>query len=71
MYGKSGGVNFKNSWRNNKKISGLKLVDYLKNYAATGSEYTKTLKKIINQNELTDFDDATLMNSRESSSLTL
>ena len=57
--------------RNNKKISGLKLVDYLKNYAATGEEYTKTLKKIINQNDLTDFDKAILMNSRQSSILSL
>ena len=57
--------------RNNKKISGLKLVDYLKNYAATGEEYTKTLKKIINQNDLTDFDKAILMNSRQSSTLLL
>ena len=37
----------------NKKISGLELVQYLHNYAATGSEYTKVLKKIIDQNQLT------------------
>ena len=53
------------------ELSGLKLVDYLKNYAATGEEYTKTLKKIINQNDLTDFDKAILMNSRQSSTLLL
>jgi len=52
--------------KNNKKISGLKLVNYLHNYAATGKEYTKSLKKTINQNRLTDFDDATLMNSGKS-----
>ena len=57
--------------RNNKKISGLSLVDYLHNYAATGKEYTKVLKKIIKQNELMDFDDAILMNSNQSSSLIL
>ena len=58
--------------RKNRKISGLALVDYLYNYAATGKEYTKVLKKIINQNNLTDFDNATLMNSsNQSSSLTL
>ena len=57
--------------RNNKKISGLNLVDYLHNYAATGKEYTKVLKKIIKQNELMDFDDAILMNSNQSSSLIL
>jgi Bax protein len=52
--------------KNNKKISGLKLVNYLHNYAATGKEYIKSLKKTINQNRLTDFDDATLMNSGKS-----
>ena len=52
--------------KNNKKISGLKLVNYLYNYAATGKEYTKILKKIIEQNRLTDFDDATLINSDKS-----
>ena len=57
--------------RKNRKISGLALVDYLHNYAATGKEYTKVLKKIINQNDLTDFDNAILMNSNKSSSLTL
>tara|TARA_Y100000590_G_C15674324_1_gene997392 strand:+ start:734 stop:1915 length:1182 start_codon:yes stop_codon:yes gene_type:complete len=58
--------------RRNKKISGLALVDYLHKYAATGREYTKVLKIIINQNDLTDFDNAILMNSSsQSSSLTL
>ena len=52
--------------KNNKKMSGLKLVNYLHNYAATGKEYTKILKKIIEQNRLTDFDDATLINSDKS-----
>jgi Bax protein len=52
--------------KNNKKISGLKLVNYLYNYAATGKEYTESLKKTIDQNGLTDFDDATLMNSGKS-----
>ena len=57
--------------KKNKKISGLILVQYLHNYAATGSEYTKILKKIIEQNQLTDFDKAVLMYSSQSSSLTL
>tara|TARA_B100000131_G_C18045249_1_gene584131 strand:+ start:49 stop:1227 length:1179 start_codon:yes stop_codon:yes gene_type:complete len=57
--------------RKNKKISGVVLVQYLYNYAATGSEYTKILKKIIEQNQLTDFDAAILMHSKQSSSLTL
>ena len=53
-------------------MSGLELVNYLYNYAQTGSEYVKTLKKIIKQNELTDFDNSVLMNrGRSSSSLTL
>ena len=55
----------------NKKISGLELVKYLHNNAATGSEYTKVLKKIIDQNELNDFDGAILMNSNQTSTLTL
>ena len=57
--------------KNNKKISGTDLVNYLDNYAATGKEYTKILKKIILQNELTDFDDAILMKTNNSSSLIL
>ena len=57
--------------RKNQNISGLELVNYLHNYAATGKEYTDILKKIINQNSLTDFDNAILMNSNQSSSLTL
>ena len=52
--------------KNNKKISGLKLVNYLHNYAATGKDYIKILKRAIDQNKLTDFDDATLMNSGKS-----
>ena len=55
----------------NKKISGLDLVNYIESYAATGKEYVKTLKKIINQNSLTDFDDSTLTNFNKSSSMTL
>jgi Bax protein len=52
--------------KNNKKISGLKLVNYLYNYAAIGKEYIKILKRAIDQNGLTDFDDAILMNSGKS-----
>tara|TARA_S200000501_G_C20865532_1_gene761760 strand:+ start:2394 stop:3578 length:1185 start_codon:yes stop_codon:yes gene_type:complete len=55
----------------NKKIIGVELVDYLYNYAQTGSEYVKILKKIIQQNDLTDFDSSILMNSSRSKSLTL
>tara|TARA_B100000029_G_scaffold41707_1_gene38814 strand:- start:2253 stop:3443 length:1191 start_codon:yes stop_codon:yes gene_type:complete len=58
--------------RKNKNISGLSLVSFLYNYAQTGSEYVKILKKIIEQNDLTDFDDSVLMNrGGRSTSLTL
>ena len=57
--------------RRNQNISGLDLVDYLYNYAQTGSEYVKILKKIIQQNDLTDFDSSVLMNRNRSKSLTL
>ena len=57
--------------RKNQNISGLDLVDYLYNYAQTGSEYVKILKKIIQQNNLTDFDNSVLMNRSRSKSLTL
>ena len=58
--------------RKNKKMSGLELVNYLHNYAQTGSEYVKVLEKIIKQNELTDFDNSILMNrGNPTSSLTL
>ena len=48
---------------NNEKLNSLILVDYLDNYAATGKEYIKILKKIIKQNNLTDFDDVKLQPS--------
>ena len=46
---------------NNEKLDSLILADYLDQYAATGVEYTKVLKKIIQQNSLKDFDDAKLL----------
>ena len=55
----------------NQNISGLDLVRYLYNYAATGTDYVRVLEKIISQNDLTDFDNSVLMNSNRSSSLTL
>ncbi len=57
--------------KDNKKISGLDLVYYLESYAATGKEYVKTLTNIINQNQLTDFDNSVLMNTNKQSTLTL
>tara|TARA_B100001564_G_scaffold327082_1_gene309817 strand:- start:52 stop:1128 length:1077 start_codon:yes stop_codon:yes gene_type:complete len=46
---------------NNKKLDSLKLVNFLQKYAETGREYTEILKKIINQNSLTDFDDVDIL----------
>ena len=45
------------------EIKGLDLTDTLKNYAQTGSEYTKILNQIITQNQLTDFERVKLVNS--------
>ena len=45
----------------NKKIDSLKLAEYLNNYAQTGTEYTKVLKQIIQQNQLQDFDEVKLL----------
>ena len=47
----------------NQVITGLVLSDTLKNYAQTGSEYTKILNQIITQNRLTDFEPVRLVNS--------
>ena len=47
----------------NQDIKGLSLTDTLKNYAQTGSEYTKILNQIITQNRLTDFEPVKLVNS--------
>ena len=50
---------------NNEKLDSLILADFLDAYAATGLEYTKILKKIINQNALQDFDDVKLLPNSE------
>ena len=47
----------------NKNITGLALTSTLKNYAQTGSEYTKILNQIITQNRLSDFELVRLVNS--------
>ena len=47
----------------NKRITGLSLTETLKNYAQTGSEYTKILNQIITQNKLSDFERVKLFNS--------
>ena len=46
-----------------KSVSGLSLTVTLKNYAQTGSEYTKILNQIITQNDLDDFEPVKLVNS--------
>ena len=47
------------------KLMSLELVDYLDKYAETGKEYTIILKKIIEQNSLTDFDDVKILPNSE------
>ena len=55
---------------NNGKLNSLELVKYLDKYAETGIEYTEILKKIIEQNKLTDFDDAKILpNSKREKNL--
>ena len=46
-----------------KKLDSLILAEYLKNYAETGEKYVEVLQKIIEQNNLKDFDDAKLLPS--------
>ena len=46
---------------NDEKLDSLILADCLDQYAATGDEYTKILKKIILQNSLKDFDEVKLL----------
>jgi len=50
---------------NDSKLDSLELVDYLDNYAETGKEYTVILKKIIEQNNLKDFDDVKILPNSE------
>jgi len=46
---------------NDKKIIGLDLTKYLKNYAGIGMKYVEILDVIITKNSLIDFDDANLL----------
>lgn len=46
---------------NEEELDSLILADSLDQYAATGKEYTKILKKIISQNLLKDFDNVKLL----------
>ena len=45
----------------NKKIIGLDLTQYIKNYAAIGEKYVAIIEDIIERNSLTDFDNANLL----------
>ena len=45
----------------NKQITGLDLIKYLKNYAAIKEKYVVIIKGIIENNSLTDFDQANLL----------
>ncbi len=54
----------------NQPLDSLILSQFLKNYAETGNQYVEVLQKIINQNNLKDFDDAKLLpSSKELESL--
>ncbi len=46
-----------------KELDSLVLAKYLNNYAETGEKYVEVLQKIIEQNNLKDFDDAKLLPS--------
>ena len=48
---------------NDGKLDSLQLVKYLDKYAETGQKYIVVLKKIIEQNSLTDFDEVKLLPS--------
>ncbi len=48
----------------NANISGLDLIHELDNYAETGKEYTRTLEKIIVQNNLSDFEETKLLEKK-------
>jgi len=45
----------------NKKIIGLDLTKYIKNYAEIGEKYVLIIEAIIEKNSLTDFDNANLL----------
>jgi Bax protein len=45
----------------NKKIIGLDLTKYIKNYAEIGEKYVAIIEDIIEKNSLTDFDNANLL----------
>ena len=46
-----------------KPLDSIILSEHLNEYAETGEQYVEVLQKIINQNNLRDFDDAKLLPS--------
>jgi Bax protein len=46
-----------------KPLDSIILSEYLNEYAETGKQYVEILQKIINQNNLKDFDNAKLLPS--------
>ena len=51
---------------NDQALNSIILSDFLNQYAETGTIYTETLKKIINQNNLQDFDAAKILPTSKS-----
>ena len=47
----------------NAILDSIVLSQYLDEYAETGQQYVKTIQKIIEQNDLKDFDNAKLLPS--------
>ena len=54
-----------------KQVTGLDLVKYLKNYASIGEKYVKILESIIVNNSLADFDKANLLPTRLKTGISL
>ena len=61
-------ANFRNQ---DKKLNGIELAQYLDKYAETGKEYTKVIKLIIEQNSLSDFDNAKLLSTKRNKGIKL
>jgi len=55
----------------NNSLVGIKLIHTLDSYAETGIEYTKILKQIIEQNNLSDFENVRLANTVTKAELNL
>ena len=57
--------------KKNMKLTGIKLIHELENYAQTGKEYTKILEKIIKQNDLDELEAVTIDDFKENKQLKL